>query len=132
MPSFNKWIGEGNLTRDVDVRFSPNGTAIANFSLAINRKYKQDNETKEECSFFDVVAFGKTAETCGKYLGKGSCVLVEGRLQQRRWQTDDGQNRSKVEIVAQNVVFQGGKKSDSPVSTQHDDVLEVGEQEIPF
>ena len=53
MPSFNKWIGEGNLTRDVDVRFSPNGTAIANFSLAINRKYKQDNETKEECSFFE-------------------------------------------------------------------------------
>ena len=105
MASYNKVILMGNLTRDPEVRFTPQGTPVANFSVAVNRKYKQGDELKEEVGFFDVVVFGKQAENCGQYLAKGRSVLVEGRLQQRRWETDDGQKRSKVEVVAQSVQF---------------------------
>jgi single-strand DNA-binding protein len=132
MSSFSKVIVMGNLTRSVEIRFSPNGTAVGSFSLAVNRKYKKDNETQEEVSFLDVTLFGKTAETCGQYIGKGSCVLVEGRLQQRRWTMDDGQKRSKVEIVCQNIVFMGGKKGESSSTAHRDDVPPVDEGDIPF
>ncbi|MBI1864431.1 MAG: single-stranded DNA-binding protein, partial [Nitrospirae bacterium] len=105
MASYNKVILMGNLTRDPEVRFTPQGTPVASFGVAVNRKYKQGDELKEEVGFFDVVVFGKQGENCGQYLAKGRSVLVEGRLQQRRWETDDGQKRSKVEVVAQSVQF---------------------------
>ncbi len=94
----------GNLTRDPELRYNPNGTPVANLSIAVNRKYKQGEELKEEVSFFDIVVFGKQAENCGQYLGKGQSVLVDGRLQQRRWESE-GQKRSKVEVVAENITF---------------------------
>ena len=128
MVSFNKVILMGNLTRDPELRYNPNNTAVANFSLAVNRKYRQGDESKEEVSFLDVVVFGKQAENCSQYLNKGSSVLVEGRLQQRRWETDDGQKRNKVEVVANNVQFmpkrQGGGEPDLGDS--------IDEGDIPF
>jgi len=132
MSSFNSVVLVGNLTREVETKFVPSGTAVSNFSIAINRKFKQGEETKESVDFFDIVCFGKVAESCGKYLNKGSSVLVSGRLSQRRWEADDGQKRSKVEIVAQNVVFMGGKKSDSASSAGRVEPLPEVSDEVPF
>jgi single-strand DNA-binding protein len=109
MANFNRVILAGNLTRDPELRYTPNGTAVSSFAIAVNRRYKKDNEQIEETSFFDIVFFGKLAEVTGEYLKKGRPVLVEGRLQQRRWETDEGQKRSKVEIVGDNFQFLGSK-----------------------
>ena len=128
MVSFNKVILMGNLTRDPELRYNPNGTAVASFTVALNRKYRQGDEDKEEVSFIDIVVWGKQAENCGQYLGKGSGVLVEGRLQQRRWETDDGQKRSKVEVVAQSVQFM--PKRGAGAEAGADDVIDEGD--IPF
>ena len=103
---YNKVILIGNLTRDPEIRYTPQGTPVTNFSLALNRKYKAGEELREEVSYFDIVVFGKQAETSSQYLNKGSSVLIDGRLQQRRWEDKDtGQKRSKVEVVAENVRF---------------------------
>lgn len=95
----------GNLTKDPEVRYLPSGTAVVNFGLAVNRKYKQGDEVKEEVCFVDVVVFGKQAENCGKYLSKGQGVIIDGRLSQRRWEGEDGQKKSKHEVVAESIRF---------------------------
>lgn len=105
MASFNKVILMGNLTKDPEIRYTPSGTPVATFSLAVNRRYKQGEELKDEVCYIDIVVFGKQAENCGQYLSKGNGVIVDGRLQQRRWETDDGQKRSKHEVVAQSINF---------------------------
>lgn len=107
---FNKIILIGNLTRDPELRYTPQGTSVCNFGIAVNRRYKQGDETKEEVTFINVVVFGKQADTCGQYLNKGSAVLIEGRLQERRWETEDGQKRSRHEVVAQSVRFLSKKQ----------------------
>ncbi len=112
MTSFNKVILLGNLTRDPEIRYTPNGSAVASFALAVNRKYKQGDETREEVSYIDIVVFGKQAENCGQYLNKGDAALIEGRLQQRRWDDKEtGQKRSKVEVAAQSVTFMPKRQS---------------------
>lgn len=96
----NKVILIGRLTRDPEIRTLPNGTGIAKFSLAVNRRYTANNEAKEEVSFFDCVVWGKMAEVVRQYCQKGKQVAVDGRLRQNRWQDNQtGQSRSKVEIV---------------------------------
>lgn len=105
MVSYNKVILIGNLTKDPEIRYTPSGTPVTSFRLAVNHRYKQGEEFKEDVCFIDVVVFGKQAEACGQYLGKGNSVIVDGRLQERRWQTEDGQKRSKHEVVAQTVRF---------------------------
>ena len=108
---FNKVILIGNLTRDPEMRYTPQGTSVCSFGLAVNRKYKQGEENKEEVTFINIVVFGKQADTCGQYLNKGSSALIEGRLQERRWETEDGQKRSKHEVVAQSVRFLSRKQA---------------------
>lgn len=108
----NRIILAGNLVRDPELRYIPSGTAVASFSLAVNRRYRQDGELKEEVSYIDVVAYGKVGETVGNYLKKGRSVLVEGRIQQRRWETQEGEKRSKVEVVANNVQFLGPRREE--------------------
>lgn len=105
MSGFNKVILLGNLTKDPEIRYTPGGTAVANFSIAVNRRFKQGGEAKEEVCYLDIVVFGKQAETCGQYINKGDAVLIDGRLQQRRWETEDGQKRNKIEVVAQSIQF---------------------------
>lgn len=105
MAGFNKVILIGNLTRNPELRYTPNGTPVASMGLAVSRRYKQGDELKEEVCFVDIVVFGKQAEHCGQYLSKGNGIIVDGRLQQRRWETEDGQKRSKHEVVAQTVTF---------------------------
>ncbi len=101
---YNKVILIGNLTKDPELRYTPQGTPVASFRLAVNYRYKQSDEVKQDTMFIDSVIFGKQAETCTKYLNKGSSVLVEGRLQERRWETN-GQQKSKFEVIAQSVRF---------------------------
>jgi single-strand DNA-binding protein len=108
---FNKVILIGNLTRDPELRYTPQGTSVCNFGIAVNRKYKQGDEMKEEVTFINIVVFGRQADTCGQYLNKGNPVLVEGRLQESRWETEEGQKRSKHEVVAQSVRFLPRKQS---------------------
>lgn len=108
---YNKIILIGNLTRDPEVRYTPQGTSVCNFRIAVNHRYKQGEDVKKETTFIDIVVFGKQADSCGQYLNKGNGVLVEGRLQERRWETEEGQQRSKYEVVAQAVRFLP-KKSD--------------------
>ncbi len=105
MVGFNKVILIGNLTRNPELRYTPSGTPVANFGLAVNRRFKQADDQKEEVCYIDIVVFGKQAELCGQYLSKGDGAIIDGRLQQRRWETDDGQRRSKHEVVAQSVTF---------------------------
>lgn len=113
MVSYNKVILIGNLTKDPEIRYTPGGTAVANFRLAVNHKYKQGEELKEEVCFIDIVVFGKQAENCGQYLNKGQSVIVDGRLQERRWESEDGQKRNKHEVVAQAVRFMP-RRGDAP------------------
>ena len=105
MASFNKVLLLGNLTRSPELRYSPNGTPILNFGLACNRKFKQGEEVKEEVLFIDCVEFGQTAESHAQVIDKGHPVLVEGRLQQRRWEGEDGQKHSKHEVVVEKMVY---------------------------
>src|SRR5262245_8671125 len=108
MASLNKVLLIGNLTRDPELRYIPNGSAVTTFTLAMNRAYKlQTGEKKEETTFIKVVVWGRMAEICGEYLKKGRPVFVEGRLQSRSWDGPDGQKRNTTEVIAQTVQFLG-------------------------
>lgn len=107
--SFNQVILMGNLTRDPELRTIPSGQSVCSFSLALNRSYKgQDGEWQEATDYVDIVAWGPLGERVAQYLSKGRPCLVNGRLQSRSWE-QDGQKRSKVEVVAQDVTFLGGR-----------------------
>jgi single-strand DNA-binding protein len=107
--SFNKVLLIGNLTRDPELRYVPSGTAVATFTVAVNRVYtSQAGEKKEEVSFIKIVVWGRRAEVCGEYLSKGSPVFIEGRIQSRSWEGQDGQKRSTTEVIADNVQFLRG------------------------
>lgn len=90
----------GNLTRDPELRFTPNGVAVANFGVAVNRRKKVGDDYEDEVSFFDVSAFGSLGENLSESLARGNRVMVVGQLQQRSWENDEGEKRSKIEIVA--------------------------------
>jgi single-strand DNA-binding protein len=117
---YNKIILIGNLTKDPEIRYTPSGVAVTTLRLAVNSRYKIGNELKEETLFIDTVVFGKQAETCNQYLNKGRRVLVEGRLQERKWESN-GQQRSKFEVVASAVRFIG-PKGDSDTSSDDIDI----------
>ena len=127
MASLNKVFLIGNLTRDPELRYIPSGSAVATFTVAVNRVYTQQGEKKEEVSFIKVVVWAKMAETCGEYLSKGSPVFVEGRIQSRSWETPQGEKRSAVEVIAERVQFlgrakgskqEGGAETAEPADTQ--------------
>lgn len=106
--SFNQVVLMGNLTRDPELRQTPNGQNVCSFSLALNRSYKgADGNWQEATDYIDVVAWGPLGERVAQYLSKGRPCLVNGRLQSRSWE-QEGQKRSKVEVVAQDVTFLGG------------------------
>ena len=129
MASFNKVLLMGNLTRDPELRYTSGGTAVASFGLAVNRKFKQGEEWKDEVCFVDITVWAKQGENCAEYLNKGSQAFIEGRLNYQTWEDkQSGQQRSKLEVVANNVQFltkQGDKKdmgSGSSSVTDDDDV----------
>lgn len=124
---YNRIILIGNLTKDPELRYTPQGTPVASFRIAVNSKYKQSDEMKQETLFIDIVVFGKQADSCSQYLNKGSSVLVEGRLQERRWESD-GQQRSKHEVIAQTVRFLSRKGAQADPGASED---ATGSDSIP-
>lgn len=129
MASLNKVLLIGNLTRDPELRYIPSGSAVATFTIGVNRVYTTPaGEKKEQASFIRIVVWGRRAEVCGEYLSKGSPVFVEGRIQSRDWQTQDGQKRSTVEVVADNIQFlrSGEKKGSAGAGKQLPPVEEIG------
>ncbi|MFA6981430.1 MAG: single-stranded DNA-binding protein [Patescibacteria group bacterium] len=112
--SVNKVILVGNLTRDPELRYTPQGTAVASFGVATNREWVSDGQKKEAADFHNVVAWNKLGELCAQLLGKGTKVYVEGRLQTRDWTNDTGEKRYKTEVVIDEmIVLSSGKFGDS-------------------
>ena len=146
MANFNKVILVGNLTRDPELRYTPANQAVAKLGLAVNRIYTTtDGEKRKEVDFFTVVVWRKQAETCSQYLTKGSPILVEGRLQSRSWETEDGQKRNVVEVVAERIQFLSRRgeeegfergqpqREESPKKEfQKEEIKDEEEEEVPF
>lgn len=108
MANLNKVFLIGNLTRDPELRYTPAGVAVANLGLAVNRRFRdKSGELKEDVCFLTVTVWDKQAEACCQYLKKGSPVFVEGVLQSRSWETNDGQKRSTIDVRAERVQFLG-------------------------
>lgn len=132
---YNRIILIGNLTKDPELRYTPQGTPVASFRIAVNTRYKQSDEQREDTLFIDIITFGKQAETCSQYLNKGKSVLVEGRLQERKWESE-GQQRSKFEVIAQTVRFlsrKGGAESQGVSPNTFGDVPPDGTTDLePF
>ena len=114
MIALNKVLIAGNLTDDPELRTTPGGAAVCEFTLALNRSYKskESEERVDEVTFVDVVTWGRTAEVSAEYLKKGRSALVEGRLSQSRWETPEGKKMSRLRVTAQNVQFASPRPSD--------------------
>ena|SRR5690625_1466731 len=110
MANFNKVILMGNLTREPELRVTPGGLSICKFGLAVNRFFTdREGNKREETTFVDIDSFGRQAETISKYMSKGRPILVEGRLKLDRWETPEGEKRSRLGIVLEHFQFVGGR-----------------------
>nr|WP_314887264.1 single-stranded DNA-binding protein [uncultured Campylobacter sp.] len=107
---FNRVVLVGNLTRDIELRYTTAGAAIGNSAIAVTRKFNVNGEKREETCFIDITFFGKQAEIANQYLSKGSKLLVEGRLKFDQWTDNNGQNRSKHTIIVENMEMLGGQQ----------------------
>jgi single-strand DNA-binding protein len=126
----NKVILIGNVGRDPELRYTQNGTAVANFSLATSEKYtKKDGTAVDSTEWHNIVAWARLAEICGEYVTKGRQVYIEGRIQTRKWEDSDGATRYTTEIVAQNMQMLGGR-GDSAAAAGPD--AGVTDDDIPF
>ena len=144
MANYNKVLLMGNLTRDVELRQTPGNQVVANMGLAVNRRFKsRDGENREETTFVDCEAWGRTAEILNQYLSKGRPVFVEGRLKLDSWKDNDGNNRSKLKVVVEGFQFidsKGNNHSTSSASysgaatggAQTADHQPQGDDDIPF
>jgi single-strand DNA-binding protein len=142
MAAFNKVILLGNLTRDPQFKTLSSGTAVADFGIAMNRKFTQQGEQREEVTFVDVTAFGKQAETINQYCRKGKQLLIEGRLKYDTWEDKQGGKRSKLSVVVDGFQFVGGESADNsatpkqrnaravPNTVGHDE--QFRDDDIPF
>ncbi len=125
MVSYNKVLLIGNLTADPQLKYNQSGLAVTTFTLAVNNRIQtREQGTKEEVGFFDIVVFGKQAETCKNYLSKGRTVFVEGRLSMNVWEDPTGQKKRKINIVANRVQFLSPKIA----TTGEQDI--IGEENI--
>ena len=129
MPSLNKIQIIGNLGKEPEMRFTPSGSPVTTFSVACNRKYTQDGQSKEETEWLSVVAWNKQAESCNQYLVKGSMVYVEGRLHTRTWDGQDGQKHYRTEVIASQVIFLDKKQANGERQSEGD---EIPQEELPF
>ena len=139
MASVNKVILVGNLGRDPEIRYTQQGTAVANFSLATTNRFKnRSGEMEERTEWHRIVAWDKLAEICGQYLAKGRQVYIEGRLQTREWEDKDGNKRSTTEVVAQTMQMlgrregQAGGSGPSTSSAAPEPLGDAPDDEIPF
>ena len=130
MASLNKVLLIGNLTKDPELRYTPNGTAVTNLRIAVNRKFKdRTGELKEDTCFITVTAWDKQAEICNQYLQKGRAVFVEGILQSRYWETGDGQKRSTIDVRAERIQFLGGPVKTEGATGSEPAAKDAGEQD---
>ena len=132
---FNRLILIGNLTRDIELRYLPSGSAIAKSAIATSYKYKSSNgEQKDEVCFLDFNIFGRSAEVANQYLRKGSKVLLEGRLVLEQWTAQDGTTRSRHSLRVDTMKMLDGKKEDieQPQPQQKAPEINIDEDEIPF
>lgn len=131
---FSKAIIMGNLTRDPELRTTPNGASVCSFSVAVNRTYRDGSGNNvDQVSFLDCSAWGKLGETVGQYAKKGTGVLVSGRLEQRSWEDKaSGQKRSRVEIVVEDFSFlpRGGQTNDTDSSATNNNTASAGAPEV--
>jgi single-strand DNA-binding protein len=144
MANLNKVFLIGNLTRDPELRYTPSGTAIVNFGIAVNRSWKdQSGEVKKEVCFVDISMFGRRAEAINEYFSKGNPIFIEGRLRFEQWETKDCQKRNTLRVVAENFEFfttgktRKGEGADSPDETgfnnkQSNAPTDINDEEIPF
>ena len=135
MASLNRVCLLGRLTRNPDVRHSPDGTPVAALGLAVNNRLKRsDGSWQDDPCFVDVVVFGHQAEACAEYLNKGDPVLLEGRLQYRTWQDQQGNKRSKHEVIAFRVQFlpKPGPRSDAEDRLSGASIEAEGDEDLPF
>jgi len=138
MASVNKVILVGNLGSDPEVRYTPSGRAVANFSLATTEKYtNKEGEKEERTEWHRIVAWARLGEICGEYLTKGSKVYIEGRIQTRSWEDRDGNKRYTTEIIAQAMQMLGGsKKGGEAVSVEEshpsEEPISIPDDDIPF
>jgi single-strand DNA-binding protein len=130
MASFNKVMLMGNLTRDPELRYTSNGSAVTSFGLAVNRKFKQGDEWKDDVCFVDITVWGKQGENCAEYLSKGRPAFIEGFLKFSTWESD-GQKRNKLEVVANTVQFLGSR-GDSSGETSGEKAPTSDEDDVPF
>lgn len=134
MASFNKVILVGNVTRDIELRQIGSGSSVCDLGLAVNdRKKTQSGEWVDETTFVDVTLWNKTAEIAAQYLGKGSPVLIEGKLKLESWETD-GQKRTKLKVVGERMQMLGGKKESAVQQTSRisGGFSQDSHDEIPF
>ena len=137
MASLNKVFLIGNLTRDPELRYTPNGTAVVSFGIAVNRIFRDSSgEKKEETCFVRVVTFGKQAESCNQYLTKGRLVFVEGRLQNRSWESD-GHKHNTLDVIADRVQFLNrGKDEGTSIPEMEEEIVPEQDispdEEVPF
>lgn len=128
MASFNRIILAGNLTRDFEVRYTNDQVSVANNTLAVNRKFKD----KDETTFVDFTAFGKQAETMNQYLKKGSNVFIEGHLFQNNWTNQEGQKRSKLVVIVESFQFLDSKGKEAPKEGDREYYGNNNNDDIPF
>ena len=134
--TMNKIIVIGNLGRDPEMRYTPNGQAVTSFSVATNYRYTTaDGEQRDETEWFNVAVFGRQAETCNQFLAKGRKVYVDGRLRSRTFEGRDGQTRVSLEITAQDVRFlerAPGADDFTPGGGESPDEGSLGAEDLPF
>ena len=118
---FNKVVLVGNLTRDIELRYAQNGSAIANTAIATSRKFTQNGEKKEEVCFMDITFFARSAEVANQYLRRGSKILVEGRIKFDQWQAQDGSKRSKHSVIVETMQMLDSKSDETASAPQDGD-----------
>jgi len=126
----------GHLTNDVELRYTASGGPVANFGIAVNRRYRQDDEMKQETTFVDLVAFNRTAEVAKEFLAKGRPAAIEGRLRFRTWEDEGGARRSKLEVLVNrlHLLPRNGKNQDGDDNGagEFDGTIPEDSGEIPF
>jgi single-strand DNA-binding protein len=135
MPSLNKVIIIGNVGNEPEMRFTPNGKPVTSFSVATNWVYTTpEGEKKQETEWFSIVAWNRLAEQCNQFLAKGKLVYAEGRIHTRNWEGQDGQAHSRMEVIANRVIFLDRKGSVTLADEKGDDggVGDMEPEDLPF
>jgi single-strand DNA-binding protein len=132
MFSLNRAQLVGNLTRDPEMRYTPNGQGVTSFSVATNRRWKdKDGNNQDSTEFHNIVAWGKLAEISNQYLKKGNKVYIEGRLQTRSWEGQDGSKKNRTEIVCENIIFLTPKGTDTSSDSVPSDTQDIKIEDAP-